>query len=80
MVTKVHPDWIVLLKGELDTGTPNHGPQQLSPPSQQTGYFVVVCGCGSAGILISTAVRTSNLACNVNCWKKRCQCCTYWQS
>jgi len=72
MVTKVHLDWVVPLKGELlDTGTPNHGPQQLSPLSQHTGYFVVdQCYC-SAGILISTAARTSNLACDVNCWEKR---------
>jgi len=81
MVTKVYLDWVVLLKGELlGTGRPNHRPQQSSPPPQHTGYFVVDQCYGSAGILISTAVRTSKLACNVNCWKKRCRCCTYWQS
>jgi hypothetical protein len=72
MVTKVHLEWLVQLKGELlGMGTPNHGPQQLSPLSQQTGYIVVDQCYGSTAILISIAVRTSNLACSVNYLKKR---------
>jgi hypothetical protein len=67
MVTKVYLDWVVLLKGELlGTGRPNHGPQQLSPPPQYAGYFVVDQCYGSAGILISTVLRISNVPCNVN--------------